>query len=212
MIVNLIRTRTLVKRSGNPFSTHIPVLVGMSLISKWSNILEFGSGLLSTPLLSNNRIFKDATQVISYENNNAWFRQVREAVLINPTVSLRYVQGDMSAAINPDEVAKSDLIFIDDSSACSQRVQTIHQVVRHKPNCVLIHDFEIFRYRFAARGMPNRHIFKAFIPNTGLLWTGDMINRELVARIDRLIGLHSKRISPDDTGGWIELFSAELPL
>ena len=60
--------------------------------------------------------------------------------------------------------------------------------------------------------MPNMHLFKAFIPNTGLLWTGDMINRELVTRIDRLIGLHSKRISPDDTSGWLELFSAELPV
>lgn len=212
MLVNLIRTGTLVKRHENPFSTHVPVLVGLSLISKWNNILEFGSGLLSTPLLSDSRIFKDTTHVISYENDNSWFQKVREAVSMKPGVSLRYVEGNMSAAINPVEVAKSDLIFIDDSSVCSQRVQTIQQVIKHKPNCVLIHDFEVFRYRFAARGMPNMHLFKAFIPNTGLLWTGDMINRELVTRIDRLIGLHSKRISPDDTSGWLELFSAELPV
>ncbi len=212
MIVNLVRTGTLVKRDKNPFSTHIPILVGLSLISKWNNILEFGSGLLSTPLFSNSRVFKDAISVISYENNDNWFQQVREVVSTNPSVSLRNVEGSISAAVNPDEVANSDLIFIDDSSACSQRVETIRQVVKFKPKCLLIHDFEVFRYRFAARGMKNSHIFKAFIPNTGLLWTGDVIGRELVTRIDGLIKMHSKRISPDDSDGWLALFSEELPL
>jgi hypothetical protein len=65
MIINIIRTGTLVQRHENPFSTHIPILVGLSLISKWRNILEYGSGFLSTPLFGNSKIFKDACQVIS---------------------------------------------------------------------------------------------------------------------------------------------------
>jgi hypothetical protein len=210
MIVNLLRTGTLVKRNQNPFSTHIPVLVGLSLISKWNNILEFGSGVLSTPLLANKKIFEHATHVTSYENDINWFHQVREVVMTNPTVSLRYVEGGMSSAVNPGEVAESDLIFIDDSAVCAQRVQTIRQVVKYKPKCVLIHDFEVFRYRFAARRMPNTHVFKAFIPNTGLLWVGDRINRHLVARIDDLIRKHSTNISPNDISGWLKLLSAEV--
>ena len=210
MIVNIIRTGTLVQRHENPFSTHIPILVGMSLISKCSNILEYGSGLLSTPLLGNSEVFKDVREVISYENNYVWYQQVREFLLTNPFVSLRFVESSMVDAVKPDEVANADLIFIDDSSTCSQRVQTIQQVVRFKPKCVLIHDFEVFRYRLAARGVANVHIFKSFIPNTGLLWADGIIKRDLIARIDYLIGVHSKRISPDDSNGWLELFSTEM--
>ncbi len=210
MIVNIIRTRTLVRRHENPFSTHIPILVGMSLISEWKNILEYGSGLLSTPLLGNPEIFKNADEIISYENNKIWYQRVRELVSTNSSVSLRLVASSMGDVVKPDEVANADLIFIDDSSICSQRVQTIQQVVKFKPKCVLIHDFEIFRYRLAARGMSNIHIFKSFVPNTGLLWSDGIIKRDLIARIDYLIGVHSKHISPDDCRGWLELFSSEL--
>ena len=84
------------------------------------------------------------------------------------------------------------------------------QVLKYKPKCILIHDFEIFRYRYAARGMDNVHIFKAFIPNTGLLWEDNLINKDLVTRVDVLIGSYSKHISPDDTKAWAKLFSAEL--
>jgi hypothetical protein len=118
----------------------------------------------------------------------------------------------MGDAVKSDEVANADLIFVDDSSTCSQRVQTIQQVVKFNPKCVLIHDFEVFRYRLAARGMDNVHIFKSFIPNTGLLWSDGIINRDLIDRIDYLISENSKHISPDDYGGWLELFSSEMSL
>jgi hypothetical protein len=185
-------------------------LIGLSLITSWKNVLEYGSGLLSTPTFSNRKIFKDVEKVISYENSNEWYQQINASLLEDRCLELRLVEGSMSKYVKLDEVSNADLIFIDDSSACSERVQTIKRVIKYKPKCVLIHDFEVFRYRLAARGMANCYIFKSLVPNTGLLWEGHLIDKKSIVLIDCIIKKHLNQISLDDIEAWKNTFSIEM--
>lgn len=210
MLVNLLRTRTLVQRNKNPFATHIPVLIGLSLITNWKKIVEYGSGMLSTPTLANKNIFKDVTEVISYENNKEWYQHVNTSLFTNDYLSLRFVDGEMNKSVSVEEINNSDLVFIDDSSTCSERVKTIKKVIDCRPKCVLVHDFEVFRYRFAARGMANVYIFKSLIPNTGLLWNDLLINQKSVMVIDNVIKKNLNHIPLDDIEGWKDVLSIEM--
>ena len=190
-------------RALNDYATHVPILIGLARLREIKNVLEFGCGYFSTLTFLNRAAFPHLERLQSVENDASWAETIHEAAKSDERWTLKLVRREIADAV-PDLEA-FDLVLIDDSKTSTQRSATIRAVAGKQPQrpWIVIHDFEVEEYRRAAAGFKQRHIFKAFNPETGVL-----SNRPTQWKsLDRTIR-SNKTLDPDQTARWIRLLSA----
>lgn len=199
-----------VKRSTNPYATHIPLFIGLGRILNARSVLELGSGLYSTGLFLNQDIFPQLTSVRSIENDSVWAAEMIKAFHGVPRVELVQIGGQVSDYVHSQTRLDYDLIFIDDSTEAIDRAATIRAVVEKAPHnaVIVIHDYENKVYQKAAGIMPYQYRFKAFNPNTGFLWNQkNLLNFANLKQIDRLTRKYAKLIAPDSLAEWSKIMA-----
>jgi len=117
----------------------------------------------------------------------------------------------MSSALRETKVETFDMIFVDNSTSAVERAETIRQLVtRSVPNqLIVIHDFEVKDYRDAASTFEHKQIFRAFTPQTAVVWNGLRHQLEILKKLSRQITQESKNIAVDDVIGWRRVLREE---
>lgn len=186
----------------------MPVLIGLARIREVRNVLEFGCGQYSTLTFLNLAVFPHLERLESVENDAAWAKTIHETAKNDSRWTLHLVNGEISDSVSTLDLEAFDLILIDDSQTSDQRVCTIREVANRAPHrpWVVIHDFEVDDYRRAASGFRQSHRFRAYNPNTGLLWNNTTHARRAKS-IDRIIKANAQTLEPDDIPRWLTAFS-----
>lgn len=201
---HIAKSQSLVKLSADPYSTHLPILIGLARIYKIETVTEYGSGLNSTLAFTNKAAFPNLIRLKSYENDLSWLEKMREMVKDTPEVELVGVDGEMATSVRASDIQSSDLVFIDDSYTSRERSNTIRAVIGFGAKLVVVHDFETPRYRMAGYSAPSRYRIKALLPNTGVLGTD--VASATIKRLERFINAHSSRLRSDDVLAWAREF------
>jgi predicted O-methyltransferase YrrM len=194
-----------VARAEKDYATHIPILIGLAQAIEIKRVLELGCGEYSTLTFLNKSVFPALLQLDSFETDQAWLDRVSTLVVDDSRFTARMVSGSMRSAVQRADLENYDLIFVDDSTSSEERVATIAAIATRRPNraVVVIHDFEIQAYRDAAKAFECRFIFKAFNPQTGIVWNGDKpLVREL-KRIEAAAKQYAAKLEPEDISGWM---------
>jgi len=188
-------------RALNDYATHVPVLIGLARMRQIRNVLEFGCGYYSTLTFLNRAAFPHLERLHSVENDSSWSETISEVTKYDKRWSLQLVDGEIADTVSKLDLEKFDLILIDDSKTSTQRAATIRAVANKRPQhpWIAIHDFEVDEYKEAASGFRQRHKFKAYNPETGLV-ANSIINTRALAR---LLKENCKTLQPDDVNGWI---------
>jgi len=193
-------------RALNDYATHVPILIGLARLREIKSVLEFGCGYYSTLTFLNRAAFPHLERLQSVENDASWAETIHEAAKSDERWTLNLVRREIADAV-PDLEA-FDLVLIDDSKTSAQRSATIRAVAGKQPQrpWIVIHDFEVEEYRRAAAGFKQRHTFKAFNPETGVL-CNNRVNEWKV--LDRTIRARSRTLEPDQTGKWIRTLATD---
>ena len=193
-------------RALNDYATHVPILIGLARLREIKSVLEFGCGYYSTLTFLNRAAFPHLERLQSVENDASWAETIHEAAKSDERWTLKLVRREIAEAV-PDLEA-FDLVLIDDSKTSAQRSATIRAVAGKQPQrpWIVIHDFEVEEYRRAAAGFKQRHTFKAFNPETGVL-CNNRVNEWKV--LDRTIRARSRTLEPDQTGKWIRTLATD---
>lgn len=193
----------------SPYSTHLPVLMGLARLHRIRRVLELGSGLHSTPLFLNRDIYADLDRLVSLEDDPGWAETVRSAVGHDGRLDLRTVPRVSTGM--PEDISEFDLIFVDDSRTCPERTSTIVGVHARNPvGLVAIHDFEQRSYRRAARLFAQQFVFGSLTPQVGVVWSGADVDRRGLTRLRELISANVA-IAPSDTHCWQEALAGLTP-
>jgi len=192
-------------RALNDYATHVPILIGLARLREIKSVLEFGCGYYSTLTFLNRAAFPHLERLQSVENDASWAETIHEAAKSDERWTLKLVRREIADAV-PDLEA-FDLVLIDDSKTSAQRSATIRAVAGKQPQrpWIVIHDFEVEEYRRAAAGFKQRHTFKAFNPETGVVSNSLLQLKSL----DRLIKARSKTLEADQTGKWIRTLATD---
>ena len=206
------RKISLALRAENPYATHVPILVGVAAACSPRSLIEFGSGTFSTLSFQDEVAFPSLQRVDSYENNRQWFEQVREGLTSNSCVNLHYVEGEMYQAVCGANTSRAEMIFIDDSPTAKARLPTVREVARRcgTEPCVVLHDYDLWRLRLAARGFEHCVSFDAFNPQSCVMWHGHPERRPIFECVARVIRQHAADLPLTNIRGWMEVFSRQL--
>jgi predicted O-methyltransferase YrrM len=193
--------------SEEPYSTHIPIIIGISSLINIKYVLEIGSGIFSTGTFLNNRIFPNLSTLESYEDDVKWAETIKSKFGNDSRLHLNVVESPMFISTNNIKTNSFELILIDDSQKESDRAKTISKICKKGLNntIILIHDFEIGTYRKAAKSLKQYFTFSSFTPCTGVLWNNGIKQKQLV-NLSKLIELNKSRIKTTDIDGWLEVF------
>jgi predicted O-methyltransferase YrrM len=197
-------------RAEKDYATHIPILLGLARVTKVENVLELGCGDYSTRMFLNSTAFPSLVSLHSLETDQAWLDKIHAAVGDDPRVSTQFVSNGMRSMIDQMNLEKYDLIFVDDSTSADDRAATIRAISANRPQraVVAIHDFEIQAYREAAAAFQNQFTFKAFNPQTGIVWNGDKDLSKALRKTSSVIKHFAEKVQPDDVSGWQVALSA----
>ncbi|HKP82178.1 MAG TPA: hypothetical protein VJT69_09175, partial [Pyrinomonadaceae bacterium] len=192
-------------RALNDYATHVPILIGLARLREIKSVLEFGCGYYSTLTFLNRAAFPHLERLQSVENDASWAETIHEAAKSDERWTLNLVRREIADAV-PDLEA-FDLVLIDDSKTSTQRSATIRAVAGKQPQrpWIVIHDFEVDEYRRAAASFKQRHIFKAFNPETGVV-----SNRPTQWKLlDRAIKARARTLEADQTARWIRYLATD---
>ena len=191
-------------RALKDYATHIPILIGLARLREIRSVLEFGCGHYSTLTFLNRSAFPYLERLHSIENDDSWAQTIQETAKDDRRWRLQLVNGEISETVADLDLESFDLILIDDSKSFEQRVATIGAIAAKQPQhpWIVIHDFEVKEYRDAASGFKQRHRFRAYNPETGVV--GNRVD-ELNA-IDRIIRSKAKLLEPDAIADWMHSF------
>ena len=197
--------------ASDPYVTHIPILLALSSLFRPQRILEIGSGLHSSPMFLDKTSFPTVSALHSIENDQEWARQVCAVCASDGRFSMTTVDGPMSGYIGTASVNDYDMIFIDDSLTSEARSETIREVVQQNPphSLIVIHDFQERQYQVAARGMQNTFVFDALVPQVGVLWNGDLVQRRDLQNVCKLISKNANKSNSCDRNFWLQVLSRE---
>ncbi|HET6977608.1 MAG TPA: hypothetical protein VFI24_14855 [Pyrinomonadaceae bacterium] len=191
-------------RAANDYATHVPILIGLARLREIKNVLEFGCGNYSTLTFLNRAAFPHLERLQSIENDVVWAETLRGATN-DERWQLDLVADEISDSVAQLDLEQFDLILIDDSKTSAQRAATIRNVVSKQPQhpWIVIHDFEIDEYQRAATGFRQRHRFRAYNPETGLIWNNG--NEPIgLKSFNRTLKNNARALAPDDVEGWIK--------
>ena len=196
-------------RSAKDYTTHIPILVALAQHFRIEQVLELGCGNFSTPTFLNQRVFPNVKRLDSFDHDESWIKKVSVQVGNDPRYYPHFIGGSVSSALFETFIEKFDLVFVDDSTTAAERSETIRKLSARKPANVLIviHDYEVIEYRAAAADFEHRHTFKAFTPQTGVVWNGHIASTELIKRLETQVKRFARTIEPDDVDGWLKVLS-----
>jgi len=191
-------------RARNDYATHLPILIGLANTREIRTVLEFGCGYYSTLTFLNRSAFPDLEQLHSIENDPAWAGDIRSSVK-DPRWSLNLVNGEIADSFSDLNLELYDLILIDDSKTSAQRSETIRAVSSRQPQrpWIAIHDYEVAEYRKAGSDFKQRHAFKAYNPQTGIVCN----NPRDFRFIDRVLRENAKALEPDHLEAWVRCFN-----
>src|SRR5690349_21892922 len=199
-MMGLLARYFLAPRALNDYATHIPILIGLARIREIRSVLEFGCGNYSTLTFLNASAFPQLERLQSIENDESWAGTIQEVAKHDSRWTLRVVNGEIADAVCDIDLEAFDLILIDDSKSSAQRAATIRAIATKQPQhaWIVIHDFEVEEYRRAASGFKNRHRFRAYNPETGVV--GNRVAEWKT--IDRVIKSKAKVFEPDAIEKW----------
>jgi predicted O-methyltransferase YrrM len=191
-------------RAQNDYATHIPILLSLARAIKVEKVLELGCGNYSTLTFLNPTAFPSLVVLDSLETNQAWLDKIVATVGSDPRLRPRFVPNSMLSAIEKADLEDYDLIFVDDSASSEERSATIREISHRGPRhaVVAIHDFEVEAHARAARAFRRKFVFKAFTPQTGVVWNGDRGLTTDLRRAELAVRRHAKMFEPDDVRGW----------
>ena len=192
-------------RALNDYATHVPILIGLARLREIRSVLEFGCGYYSTLTFLNRAAFPHLERLQSVENDASWAETIHEAAKSDERWTLKLIRREIADSLPALDLEAFDLVLIDDSKTSTQRSATIRAVSAKQPQrpWIVIHDFEVSEYQRAAAGFKQRHAFKAFNPETGVLSNHPI----QVKSLDRMIR-SNKTLDPDRTAHWIRTLSA----
>ena len=169
------KSRSFKKIDPYPVSTHFPILIGISSLFKINSVYETGSGIFSTGIFLNKKVFKHLISLNSLENDKRWFDKITKKYKKS---NIKLVKGSISKNVSSKLVKNADLVFVDDSTSSDERAKTIKQVLDYNPKLVVIHDFENKSYRkITKKSKIYEEVWiKAFLPNTGIIYNKNYIN------------------------------------
>ena len=196
-------------RARNDYATHVPILIGLARLREIKSVLEFGCGYYSTLTFLNRAAFPHLERLQSVENDASWAETIHEAAKSDERWTLKLVRREIADSVPALDLEAFDLVLIDDSKTSTQRSATIRAVAGKQPQraWIVIHDFEVDEYRRAAADFKQRHDFKAFNPETGVLCNSSTrVNGWKF--LDRKIKARSRTLDADQTGRWIRTLSA----
>ncbi len=192
----------------DPYTTHVPVLIALGQRLKVERVLELGSGLFSTPLFLDTAFFPDLVRLDSHEDDSSWAHQVSALIGTDPRLTLTKVEAKVWEQIAGLSLHQYDLIFVDDSRELVDRARTLTELARCSLGgaVLVIHDFEHAAYRQPVSKFSQRFCFDAFLPNTGVVWEGARLSRQMLKELHSIILRHAASISPDQREEWRNKF------
>ena len=192
-------------RAENDYATHVPVLIGLAAIRPIARVLEFGCGHYSTKTFLSRSAFPDLKELHSVENDARWAETIREGVKDDARSVLTVVNGAISDAVRRFNLEKFDLILVDDSTNAEQRAATIRALSGVHPSnpWLVIHDYEVEKYRLASAAFKQRFTFKAYNPHTGLVSNGGLPSA--LKTLDQRLKNNSSRLAPDNVEDWLRV-------
>lgn len=194
-------------RHANPYATHLPVLVAIARVWRIDSVLELGSGHYSSLTFLDRSCFPDLKRLVSWENDRTWFEEMKPVIGADSRAEYRFIAGPIAAGLDRESITSATLILIDDSTTATDRAATIARVAElaRPETLVLVHDFETAEYLTAAELYPQRYVFEAFMPQTGLLSLGRTFPMRRLQRLDRSIRRASEIVAPNDLAAWTRI-------
>lgn len=195
---------------GDPFATHLPVLLGLARLHKIERVLEFGGGFYSTLTFLDHSAFPDLKVLHCLEDDPVWAESLVTRTNGDHRVTVEKVEATMVSAASGVRFSDYDLVLVDDSTAYSDRAKTIQSISERWQghNLLVMHDYEVPLYKEASRAFANRFSFTALLPNTGVAWNKAPLRVEQLQDLNRLLSDHAKQIPPEDAAEWIRIIEA----
>lgn len=183
-------------------ASHIPFLVGLGAYYPIRTVVEFGSGLYSTPLFLNLKAFPKLDCLISSEPDAKWRDKIYEVT--GPDKRLDLLSKDPDLLV----FAFIDLIFIDNGPE-QHKIETIRWIAEQSAGpIVVVHDAETATYRSEIDKFQTKFVSEKFNPGTAICTNGNL--GEAFATnffsIEMMIKGNS-HIPVDDVKSWIEVFN-----
>jgi hypothetical protein len=166
----------VVKRSDQPYQSHVPVLLAIARVLKPRSVAELGMGDYSTTLFLDRNLFPTVERLSSFEDDEEWFAKIEQKFRDDTRFEPHLVPSPMWKTALKLPAKQFDLIFIDDSDEIG-RMKTILALrltkgITRGP-VTLVHDVELPLLRLATLAFPKRKYFRGLSPQTGALcWAG----------------------------------------
>jgi hypothetical protein len=204
--------RGIPKRASNPYTTHLPILIGLSQLLTVERVLEFGCGEYSTLTFLDRAIFPDLVELHSFDDDSVWIDKITSLTQQDDRLTLKSIAAPIYSIVADIPFYKYDLVFIDDSRAISERAATIRAVVDccHPTNVIIIHDFEVSEYRQAAISCKHQFAFTALNPQTGILWNASNIENTRLIALNSIVKQYARSTLLDDRNAWIKIMKAKM--
>ena len=192
-------------RGANPYITHLPVLFTLRRFRRFRRVLELGCGEGSTLAFLDRSCFPEVERLVSYENDLVWAERVEEMAHGDRRLCMKVRSGSMAKAVAEEELGDYDLVFIDDSRTIAERSETISTIAARRPQTavVVIHDFEILEYRYAALAFKHRCRITGLSPNVGVLWNRGGVARQPLRTLNHALHNLPTTSYPSDRRGWL---------
>lgn len=142
----------------DPYATHLPMLASLFRLTEVATVVEFGSGLHSTPFL-----LRHADHVVSLEmEKRQWFRRLSEI----HRNEIRSGKLDLRLALGPDAwrehqlPGRIDLAFVDGHWAV--RPECVNAMLARQVPVVATHDLEYPEYHWERLVIPDGYVRLSF--------------------------------------------------
>jgi spermidine synthase len=185
--------------SSEPYATHLPVLLAVSIISGAKKVLELGSGRVSTAFWASDHDGVSVAVVDSLEDDAAWAAIVSEMIPKVSRVRLRAVN-DINETLKDLDITAYDIIFIDNATTVATRAQTINEIQARAAatSIIIVHDYENNEYR---RMVPDGWavtVFRHVRPYTGVICPPG-VSQQKIAQINDAVKYVKSKIAPSGT-------------
>jgi hypothetical protein len=139
------------------YATHIPVMIEIAKRFKIENIVEIGSGPVSTRLFLDKNIFKDVKSLLSFEHNEGWFNKMNKIIKDD---RLEYVLTDKTLDFF-NIINGGDLLFLDGLKG--HRIHGL-EVIGKKFKLVVLHDSTMGKVMRGVKYSAHYKYVKDYVP------------------------------------------------
>jgi len=174
--------------TGNPYATHLPVLISLAQMYPIKRAIEFGMGFYSTNFFLNNKVFPDLVEFRSYEDNFIWFERMQRQI-VDRRWDSRFVEVPLYEKVCEIDFQGVDIVLIDNATETEERCKTISEVLKYCDpfTIVVVHDFEQASYQNATMSWPHRYRFQSLFPNTGVIWNQRKLSKIKLFCLDQAL-------------------------